>query len=206
MLGAGKYLLRRSSRGLPRKIAFTVIDNIAPWSETWQQLADDVEDLFSFTLEDTEVAPPIIAPSFLTLDVFDASSYDDLAYSLSKADIVVCNYLFSENKSRLAEADPAIERVAELTRPGCKFVVIDRLEGTTSFRSDVCNLLESAFGAGIDGGTFAGTLDADEEIDDMGPKLRKFLGAPRVKFFTSVVRNPTVFWVVFERPEKLVAK
>ena len=206
LLGAAKYLLRRFERGMPRKIAFAVVDNIAPWAETWLQLADDVEDLFLTALEDIDVAPPVIAPSFLTLDVFDASSYEDLAYQLAKTDIVVCNYLFSENKSRLAEAVPAIEQLAELTRPGCKFVVIDRLEGTTRFRSDVTSLLESAFGAGIDGGTFAGTLDPDEDIGDMGQELRKALLSPRVKFFTSIVRNPTVFWVVFERPEKLEIK
>ena len=99
LLGVAKYLLQRTKKGIPRKIAFTVIDNIAPWAESWQQLSDDVESLFCTALRCADVQPPIIAPSFLTLDVFEASSYDNLAYQLGKADIVVCNYLFSENNT-----------------------------------------------------------------------------------------------------------
>ena len=41
-----KYLLRFSDIAPPRKISFTVIDNVLEWAETWRRLADAVEDEF----------------------------------------------------------------------------------------------------------------------------------------------------------------
>lgn len=42
LLGLAKYLLRKP--GFPKRIAFTLLDSVPQWAETWQQLADAVEE------------------------------------------------------------------------------------------------------------------------------------------------------------------
>ena len=115
---------------------------------------------------------------------------------------MVYNYLFSENKSKLGDAEPAIQRLAELTSPGCKFVVIDRLEGDSQFSDDVTELFNSVFDDDIQVTTHNGILAPDEQIEDLGDELLDILGNPRMTFFRDhVQRIPTVFWFVVGRGE-----
>ena len=200
LLGIAKYLLRRPHL-MPRKITFTVLDNVPHWAETWQHLADVIEVRLTSSLANEEIQVPAIAPSFLPLDVFDEGSYGSYTYQFGQTHVVVFNYLFSENKNRLKEARLAIERIAKLTPPGCAFVVIDRLEGTGSFKGDIIALFESIFGKTIEVGTYDGTLGPDEEKSDMGEDLTQALGNPRIKFFTDYLRKPTVFWLVAKKGE-----
>ena len=193
LLGIAKYLTRQS-KDMPRKIAFTVVDNVSHWAETWQHLADVVEGWFDSS--SLGVNPPIFAPAFLRIDGLDSSSYRNYSYQFRKADIVVCNYLFSENKSRLSEARPAVKRLHKLTPSGCVFVVIDRRENNRDFEDRVVDLFESVFGHDIVTNTYNGTIDGDEQASDMGEELIGALGYPRIKFFTQVNRDPTVFWFV----------
>ena len=202
LLGIAKCLLQRP-RWMPLKIAFTVLDNVPHWAETWQHLADVIEARFSSSLVDSGVQPPIVAPAFLPLDVLDASSYQNYAFQFRRADIVVCNYLFSENKARLSDAHRAVECLAALTPPGCAFVVIDRRESDPKFQREVVDLFESVFGAEIEVDTYDGTLSPDEDKSDMGETLIQALGYPRTKFFTDHRREPTVFWLVAKRGKVL---
>lgn len=195
LLGLAKYLLRWPHL-MPRKVVFSVLDNISEWAETWDSLADEVEDWLNSHPGDDELEPPIIAPAFLTLDVLDPSSYQNYGFKFRKADIVVFNYLFSENKSRLDEAHLALEQLVKLTSQECTFVVIDRKENNPKFHEDVIQLFESVLGTEILLDTYNGTIDGDERADDMGQELLTALGYPRLKFFTSQLREPTVFWFV----------
>ena len=201
LLGLAKYMLRRHHRPMPRRLNFAVLDNVPQWAETWTPLADAVESQLA-SQGDQGGQQPTIVPSFQTMDVLDASSYASYAFQFSRADIVVYNYLFSENKSQLGDAEPAIQRLAELTRPGCKFVVIDRLEGDPQFSDDVMELFNSVFDDDIQSTTHNGVLAADEQIEDLGDELLDILGKPRMTFFRDYEKRiPTVFWFVAERGE-----
>lgn len=200
LLGIAKHLLSRPHR-MPRKIEFTVLDNVPQWAETWQPLAGVVEDYLASSLADRGIQPPTVAPVFLPFDVLDISSYQDYAFQFEKADIVVFNYLFSENKTRLASGRPAVERLAELTPHGCSFVIIDRRESDPAFQDGVVNLFESVFGDGITVSTYDGTLESDEQAEDMGEELMEVLGSPRIKFFRPPSRDPTVLWFVATREQ-----
>ena len=98
LLGLAKYLLSFTDIAPPRKISFTVIDNVLEWAETWRRLADAVEDEFRSSLGQDGIEPPVIAPMFLPLNVLEASSYRNFGYQFKNADMVVFNYLFSETK------------------------------------------------------------------------------------------------------------
>ena len=132
------------------------------------------------------------------MNVFDNSSYQRISYQCEKADIVVFNYLFSENKTSLDEAKQALDRLAQITPHGCKFVVIDRLEYT--FRNEVVDIFKSVFDVEIDCQELGGTLDTDEQTSEMGEMLTSTLKrTPRVKFFNSQSYSPTVFWFVVKK-------
>src|SRR5690606_25196920 len=60
LLGLAKYLLRRQ-RSIPRKIRFTVLDNVPHWGETWEQLAEAVEDELRTSLAGDDLEPPTVA-------------------------------------------------------------------------------------------------------------------------------------------------
>ena len=207
LLGLAKHLLRRSlisrllrrPRHLPRKIIFTVLDNIPHWAETWQQLAEAVEAEIRAALTGEDAEAPTIAPTFLPMDVLDPASYQQYAFQFSKADVIVFNYLFSENKTRLVDALDSVRHLARTCPPGCVFVVIDRLEHSPTFSDQVRGLFQTAFGVDATVHTFKGTIDRDEQTTGMGEMLTAVLGNPRVKFFTDGYRDPTVFWFTVVR-------
>ena len=114
--------------------------------------------------------------------------------------MVVFNYLFSENKTRLASARQALEQLAQITSDNCAFVVIDRLEHDPRFSDDVVGLFQSAFGVEVTCRQLGGTLDRDEQTSEMGEMLISTLKrTPRVKFFNPIYKDPTVFWFVVKR-------
>ena len=164
------------------------------------RLADAAELEFRSVLSDEGVEPPTIAPMFVPLDALDESSYRGLTYQLSSADLIVLNYLFSENISRIGQAQQAINFLAKHTSGDCLFAVIDRLENNPRFSQDVENLFQAAFGLNVEHNTLGGTLDRDEQTSEMGEMLVSTLRrTPRVKFFTDMRRDPTVFWFVIKR-------
>ena len=200
LLGLAKHLLRFPDIVPPRKITFTVIDNVLEWAETWHQLADAVEEEFRSSFGQDDIEPPAIAPTFLPLDVLNPSSYQKFAYQFKKVDVVVFNYLFSENKTRLASAKPALEQLARITSDECIFVVIDRLERDLRFTNELVDLFASVFGVEINYHKMGGTLDGDEQTSEMGVMFTSTLKrTPRVKFFTDMYKDPTVFWFVVKR-------
>jgi hypothetical protein len=195
LLGLAKFLMLRSS-GYPKKIMFTVLDSVPQWAETWQQLADAVEDELQRATKDVSAACPSIAPAFLPLDVLKAESYRSYAYQFSNSHVIVFNYLFSENKTRLEDAKGAVARLYEMAPKGCVLVVIDRLERGTTFQSDVVGIFTNLLKKDFKVHEFSGSLDSDEQTKNMGELLYNTLGNPRVKFFTDIFRYPTVFWLV----------
>lgn len=193
LLGIAKYLLCARTI-VPRKIEFTVLDKVPYWAETWQQIAQAVEDELRSSISGVRVEPPTIAQSFLPLDVLKPAEYRNYAFQFRKADVVVFNYRFSENKTRLKTAAKAVEHLANTAPCGCVFVVIDRLEHNLKFTNDVVWLFTDAFISDIEVNEYDGTLDHDEQTSNMGEMLTAALGHPRVKFFTEGRRLPTVFW------------
>ena len=200
LLGIVKHFLQQDDLVPPRKIAFTVIDKVKEWADTWIQLADASEDELRSSLAIDGVEPPTIAPMFVPFDVLDSATYGNLVAQFKKVDLVVFNYLFSENKTRLDQAQQALEELARITREDCVFVVIDRMERNQVFSEEVVNVFQSAFGCEVALSTLGGTLDTDEQTSEMGEMLTATLKrTPRVKFFTDQRRFPTVFWFVVKR-------
>ena len=186
LLGQAKYLTKEP-RYAPKEIEFTVIDRVQEWQETWLQLADEVKRVL--------VAEEInLSKTFLHFDGMADSSYQNFPFQFKRADIVVCNCLFSENKSKIKDSKDMLGALSQKTPDKCNYVVIDRFERHTGFINDVCTMFESVFGKQINADTLGWVLDPDEQIDDMGD-LRPILGDPRVNFRNNR-GEPTMFWFV----------
>ena len=199
LLGLVKYL-RNQDDLPPRRIDFTVIDNVFQWSETWRALAIAAEHELRSSLIQDGIEPTAIAPMFLPFDVFDHSQYRGVAGQCRAADLVVFNYIFSENKTKLDEARKAIEQLSNLTSDECVFLVIDRLESNGLFNQAVQDIFESTFGTSIEHRTIGTSLDPDEQVSDLGPLLTQNLSrTPRLTFYNRQSRNPTVFWFDVKR-------
>ena len=200
LLGLAKYLLNQPKLIPPRKISFTVVDNVPAWADTWTQLAEATEEELRSSVNQNGLQLPTVAPMFLPYDILNLSSYPNHTVQFNKLDIVVFNYIFSENKTKLDQALEALRELAKVTGNECVFVVIDRLERKPQFTADVVGIFESTFGMTIDCYSLGGNLDHDEQTSEMGDMLIHTLKrTPRVKFFTGIFRNPTVFWFVVKR-------
>lgn len=200
LMGLAKFLIRDPGLSPPLKISFTVIDNVYAWADTWTQLAEATEGELRANLNRNGMGWPVVSDKFLPYDAFDSSSYRLHSVQFRELDVVVFNYLFSENKTKLDQAREAIRELARVTGRECVFVVIDRLESNPSFTNDVVGIFESAFGKKVDYTTFDGNLDSDEEKSELGDMLLAAIDrTPRLKFHTNVYRDPTVFWFVIKQ-------
>ena len=146
LLGISKYLSQRPHLPQPRRIEFTIFDEVPEWADTWTQLAEASEEELHSSLGSSGIEPPVISPKFLGYDVLDPSTYKKFPHVFRKADMVVFNYLFSENKSRLDAVHQALVELAKTTREDCTFVVIDRLESDRILTNKVVKLFGSALG------------------------------------------------------------
>ena len=193
LLGLAKHLLYKKDY-LPRKIDFTVSDVVPYWAETWQDLADAVDAEFQASL--TGSAAPVVSSNFLPIDALNGDSYKNYAFMFKRADVVVFNYLFSENKNHFEAANEALEYIVGHMNPNCRFVVIDRLEQNSTFKDDVVQLFTGVFQLDIITNEMGGVLDHDEQTSDLGETLTQALGHPRLTFRIGSMNLPTVFWFV----------
>ena len=188
LLGLAKYLSQRIPQS-PIKINFTVLDNVVQWVETWKQLAKAAEQKLEAQWGSNWLTT---SPDFLGLDVLEPSSYSGFTTMFKDVDIIVCNYLFSENQTKLQVAGQAISQLAGIVGNDCTFVIIDRLEQNTNFVNDVIAQFQAIFSQ-IQKGEFAGKMDQDEQISVLGQDLINRLRYPRLKY-RNADGSASVFW------------
>ncbi len=194
LLGIAKYLIRQEAE-LPNELAFTILDTVPQWAQTWKRLAKAVEREFKAKLKDQ--TPPAFDTTFFHLDVLERSSYESHEFQFRDADVIVFNYLFSENKFRLDEIDGTLSYLAEITSEDCAIVVIDRLEGDGQFNEKLVRKFASAFDIEIQHETLRGRMDDDEQASELGELLDAFGRTPRIKFYNNF--GATVSWFVVKR-------
>lgn len=194
-LGLAKYLWRKKAQhGPPRKIEFRVLDAVDSWAETWDRLAKEIDDEIVSEFPDFAL---VVADKFLRIDVMNADSYNQYQEMFSETDIIVFNYIFSENKTTLDKARDVVKHLCCVAPAHCIFVVIDRLEVNTSFLNDVKSMFGEIFDKEITHSTIGGCIDFDESTDSFGDLL-SHLGYPRLKF-KNADGTPTVFWFTVSR-------
>jgi hypothetical protein len=150
-------------------ITFDVLDLVPQWGDTWDQFKRKVKQNTSLTIE----------ANFRPVDVFNKESYAHYDTLFSDADIVVFNYIFSENQIVLEQAEHAVRHIWDRVPAGCVFVIIDRNE--QKLRRPLTQMLHPIFGQEPTMSEMKGSLDSDERKEDYGD-LRQILGNPRTTF------------------------
>lgn len=197
LLGLTKFLL--STSVLIPNISFTVLDQVPQWGETWNEISRACEIAFSSNAN----VPPTISKAFYPMNVVEESSYKNYGWLFQNVDMMVFNYLLSENQVSLQPFRSALDEMVQRTEAGCYFIVIDRLEYNSSFREEVQGIFDSS-GLAIRNNIEIGTQPADLTVSDDNSALQcystRFKSNPRRWFSTPQPhRNPTVFALVAQK-------
>lgn len=203
LLGLIKYL---RGQALPRRIDFRVLDQVHEWSDSWEQMAAAGESTLAqhcgVTGEDV-----VISPMFNPIDVMDVSAYQPYATAFSSTDVLVLNYILSENQDRLDTFGSVLEVLVRRAKAGAYFVFIDRRQHSLDLDVRVVQWC-AQLGLVIETNTPmpARNIDNEDKVDpDLGDYPRRFRspGAsrdrwPRLRFFKDTPRGryPTAFCVV----------
>ena len=203
MLGLVKFF--ETASALPRRIDFTVLDAVPQWFETWNLLAREAETYLAARAAALGVSPPVVNPRFVPLDAMDASSFSPYASAFDEVDIVVVNYLLSENKTRLADFHKALMAMVQRSRSTTVFLFLDRQEQKDDgkFQKEVLWVVQNSGLNYLANLTWNRAIDRDERAANLGAYLSKFPRHPRVKFFVETqdrTRLPTAFAIVAQKP------
>lgn len=196
----GLYKTFSRYQWIPKKLDFWLLDLEKHWGDTWSHLAELAEAHLEDVLgddEDDELEAPALSSQFHEVDVTRREDYKNYAYLFTKVDLVVCNYLVSENQERLEEFAEALGHIVAESPRGAMFVVIDRWERKEStFRTDVEEMFEDCGLSDVHVSEFGPPWVIEDEESDLGPYPKRFNRRPRRWFKPYGVRKATVFALV----------
>jgi hypothetical protein len=199
VLGLAKHLVQQfpAEGRLPSRLEFTVLDRFPQWGESWTQLAEQTEQMLIARSSETNANIPPISPQFYPMDITKADSYLSYAWLFDKADLIVFNYVISENLSKLDELAGALTVIGTKANAGASFVFIDRKEYSGRINNWLVKVLPDTGFAIEDGPAFEdGCLSREDQVDrDLGEYPRLIGQRPRCKFFTDGYREPTAFFI-----------
>lgn len=192
----GLYEFLKGRKVVPTRVTFTVLDRVQTWSETWRALAKAAEK----DLKDHGHVV-VLSREFQTMDVAHPDAFDDYAELFGEQDIVVFNYILSENKVRLDDFKNTLDRLIALAKPSARFVFIDRIEysGGSTFADDVEKMVNASALADVERTNHAGCMSENE--DELNGYIARFgKRRPRRWFRTPGNRRPTAFSIVGTKP------
>jgi hypothetical protein len=202
LLGLTKFLSRTAApdKYMPKRIDFVLLDRVPQWGESWDQLAGLCENELETIATEARIAAPAVAPQFHGMDVTDPTSYKSYAWLFSNVDLVVFNYLISENLEHLDDLAKCLSLLAKKTRDGA-FLFIDRKEYSDRINDWLLKTLPTVGLAKVgELQTHGGCMSTDELIDpDLGKYPERFKSGPRVKFETRPYGTPTAFSVTAKK-------
>lgn len=198
LLGLTKFLLINQISC--KSLSFNVLDKIHQWSESWNFIADEAEAAINNHFNSSI----IISRSFDPIDVVDPRSYEKYAWHFRKTNLIIFNYLLSENKKDLNFFPKVLTELMNRTPKGCYFIVIDRLEQQTSFNQNVQGFIEQS-GLNICDNIIIGNTAQDCVMTDKEIVLEEYIKRfgnqrPRRWFRTEKGKIPTVFAIVAQKP------
>ena len=113
---------------MPKTLDFVLLDRVPYWGESWDQLKVGARQVLEAAAQESKLALPSVNLSFYPMDVTDPHSYENYAWLFKDIDIVVFDYVISENLDRLPGCKASIKCLASKARKGAAFVFIDRKE------------------------------------------------------------------------------
>ena len=193
LLGLTKYLLVKKL--VVSEIKFIVLDLVHEWSETWEYLANESQNILRKNLP----TPSVIHKSFHPINVVDPASYKSYAWLFEKANLMVFNYLISENKISMPSFVGALSEMVRRAPVGCYFIVIDNLERKPAFRQNVKNALKKSGLINLEEFEIGDKMSDNEAV--LKEYVDRFNSRPRRWFRVCIngEKYPTVFAVVAQK-------
>ncbi len=193
LVGLAAILCGHYRKDWPRRIRFLVIDRVPAWANCLTVIRRIVARHLKAVANTHSQKPPKISESFLALDVFDEASWSSFNAAFDGADIVVLNYVLSENKVKLEGLARMVKKLRKAIPSGCLVLVIDRAEGDGLLTEAIQSSFDGEFGANL--GAMFGYGTIGESADEMGAELKEALGTPRLVL--SREGRPNTFWMVW---------
>jgi|GEM_PF-1342624 len=205
LLGLVKFLVRtaKPKKFMPERIEFTIFDLVPQWGESWGQLANQAESILKEEGKSGSFDAPLIAHNFYPLDITKKKSYSDFAWLLKTMDLVIFNYVISENLESLDDIAAALKLIAKKSDDDAALVFVDRKEYSNRINDWLLTVLPSAGFMLTESPIFEkGTLDSEDQVDKhLGDYPKKIGQTPRTKFWrqTPQGRIPTAFYLAAQK-------
>ncbi|WNG40099.1 hypothetical protein F0U61_45270 [Archangium violaceum] len=205
LLGLVKFLVRndKPEKFMPERIDFTIFDLVPQWGESWGQLANQAESILKAEGKSDGFDAPAIAHNFYPLDITKKSSYKDFAWLLKNVDLVIFNYVISENIEHLDDIADALKIISTKSNDDAALVFIDRKEHSNRINDWLIDALPDAGFMLTAPPLFeSGILDGDDQVSPhLGQYPKKIGQNPRTKFWiqTSQGRIPTAFFLAAQK-------
>jgi hypothetical protein len=178
LLAISKYVLRERRTGHAR-IAFTLLDRVPEWSETWNALEAQINGELKATYGSFSKQPFSICKTFVPFNMTEAGQYANLA-TLLQQDLYIMNYVVSELIGDYAKFQKLMKVAASSAPTGGVFLIVDRdqdkvIQNATALLStaglDVSRPIKTCT-----------TMDSDEQMAALEPYIRHIGRNPRVQW------------------------
>lgn len=195
LLGLTAILCGPYKKDWPKRIRFLVVDRVAAWTKVLRPVAKSVKQHFKGVAKEYEQKVPKISSSFLAMNILEKASFNSFGAVFDAADIVVFNYVLSENKDQLGAVARMVRKLKKAIPPDCLVLVIDRAEGDGALTETIQGAFDEAFGSNVGAAFSYGTIN--EQSVEMGEELLNALGNPRLVL--SREGRPNAFWMVWAK-------
>jgi hypothetical protein len=193
LLGLLAFLRARPTN--PSRVNFTVLDRVQTWSETWRALARAAEAALK-----NEGQNVTLSREFQVMDISDPAAFEPYGALFGEQDVIIFNYILSENKVRLDVFKQTLSRLIAMAKPGTVFVFIDRIEYSGSkFVPETEAMIAASGLAEIERQNWGGAMsDSESELAEYIARFGK--RRPRRWFRTFIGHRPTAFSIVAVKP------
>jgi hypothetical protein len=195
LLALAKHLTRTRPQGPLASLAFTLLDRVPEWSESWNAL--EAQIIADFRARGLHIAqwPFTISKTFVPYDMTLIGNYANMP-SLFQQDLYLMNYVVSEIIGGQANFQAVLSTAANSSPAGSKFLIVDRDQNEV--QADAIRLLQTA---GLTVGQVVATsanMDGDEQAAVLAPYSGPIGWQPRRQWGGDGRRG--AFWVIGTKP------
>lgn len=181
LLGFVKFIERERKPDNCIDVNFSLIDNISEWDETWQALANGLDETFKLEYGSSRRDWPVIVHrSFLPLNLCKPDDFQQFIARFSDVDIYVLNHTVSELLGKIKEFKEVFNILVQRASNGAYFLFIDRDQ--TMVLDIVKQLLKTDDLVAYELYQEEKTMDWDEQKIDLGKWYEQIEWTPKLKW------------------------
>jgi hypothetical protein len=173
LLGLVRHIEERAEEGASAAVTFCVVDRVAAWADSWRALVLGIEaDMKQRFGPRRGNWPVTVSHEFQPLDLRAPASLTDYPSRFGNVDLFVVNHVVSELKGSEEALGAWLGALANRSREGALFLVMDRNEA--GMAAVIEKMLSSTGLAVVDRYEGKVPMPIDEEKSDLGATWQKF--------------------------------